>query len=101
MTLQSMATRYCALRFWGVLSLLVLPVAAASELAGKNVSLSTANQSAFEAHFAAAQQAQRDRDYPTAEREYQAALALAPGFAEVRMNLGLVYQLENRSAEAM
>jgi len=101
MTLQSMATRYCALRFWRVLSLLVLLMAAASELAGQNVSLSTANQSAFEAHFAAAQQAQRDRDYPTAEREYQAALALAPGFAEVHMNLGLVYQLENRSAEAM
>ncbi len=100
MTLQSMATRYCALRFWRVLSLIVLLVAAA-KLAGQNVSLPIANQSAFEAHFAAAQQAQRDRDYLTAEREYQAALALAPEFAEVHMNLGLVYQLENRSPEAM
>jgi len=101
MTLQSMATRYRAIRFWSVLSLLVLLVAAASKLVGQNVSLSTANESAFEARFAAAQQAQRDRDYATAEREYQAALALAPEYAEVHMNLGLVYQLENRFPEAM
>jgi tetratricopeptide (TPR) repeat protein len=101
MTPQSMATRYCAVRFWSVLSLLVFVTAAASKLAGQNGTPSAANQAAFEAHFAAAQQAQRDRDYPTAEREYQSALALAPGFAEVHMNLGLVYQLENRSAEAM
>jgi tetratricopeptide (TPR) repeat protein len=101
MTLQSMATRYRAIRFWSVLSLLVLLIAAASKLAGQNVSLPTANELAFEAHFAAAQQAQRDRDYATAEREYQAALALAPEYAEVHMNLGLVYQLENRFPEAM
>ena len=101
MTLQSMATRYRAIRLWSVLSLLVLLIAAASKLAGQNVSLPTPNESAFEAHFAAAQQAQRDRDYATAEREYQAALALAPEYAEVHMNLGLVYQLENRFPEAM
>ena len=96
-----MATRYRAIRFWSVLSLLVLQIAAASKLAGQNVSLPAANESAFEAHFAAAQQAQRDREYATAEREYQAALALAPDYAEVHMNLGLVYQLENRFPEAM
>jgi len=101
MSLQSMATRYRAIRFWSVLSLLVLQIAAASKLAGQNVSLPAANESAFEAHFAAAQQAQRDREYATAEREYQAALALAPDYAEVHMNLGLVYQLENRFPEAM
>jgi len=101
MTLLSMPTRYRAIRFWSVLSLLVLLIAAASKLAGQNVSLPTANESAFEAHFAAAQQAQRDRDYATAEREYHAALALAPEYAEVHMNLGLVYQLENRFPEAM
>src|SRR6266704_863677 len=66
MTPQSMATRYCALRFWNVLSLLVLVTAVASKLAGQNGTTSAANQSAFEAHFAAAQQAQRDRDYPKA-----------------------------------
>jgi tetratricopeptide (TPR) repeat protein len=53
------------------------------------------------AHFAVAQQAQRDKDYATAEREYQRVIALAPGFAEVHMNLGLVYQLQNRFPEAM
>ena len=101
MSLQSMATPYFALRFWISLSLLVLLTASASKLAGQNATPPTANHSAIETHFAAAQQAQRDKDYATAEREYQAVLALAPEFAEVHMNLGLVYQLENRSPEAM
>lgn len=52
-------------------------------------------------HFAAAQQAQASKDYPSAEKEYQEALRLSPGFAEVHMNLGLVYQLEGRDSEAM
>jgi len=51
--------------------------------------------------LSAAQQAQHNEDYATAEREYVAVLALAPEFAEVHMNLGLVYQLEDRSADAM
>ena len=96
-----MATRYFALRFWIVLSLLVLLTAAASKLAGQNVTPPTANHSGIETHFAAAQQAQHDKDYAAAEREYKTVLALAPEFAEVHMNLGLVYQLENRSPEAM
>ncbi len=57
--------------------------------------------SAASAHFAAAQEAQRQSDYVTAEREYKAVLALSPRFAEVHMNLGLVYQLQNRSPDAM
>jgi len=101
MSPQSMVTRYFALRFWIFLSLLVVPTAVASKLAGQNVTPPPANQSAIEAHFAAAQQAQHDKNYATAEREYQAVLALDPEFAEVHMNLGLVYQLENRSPEAM
>ena len=52
-------------------------------------------------HFAAAQQAQQRGDYATAENEYRAILTLAPDFAEVHMNLGLVYQLENRTPDAM
>jgi tetratricopeptide (TPR) repeat protein len=36
-----------------------------------------------------------------AEREYKAVLALAPDFAEVHMNLGLIYQLQDRSPDAM
>ena len=52
-------------------------------------------------HFAAAQQAQQRNDYATAEREYQAVLVEAPGFAEAHMNLGLIYQLQDRAPEAM
>lgn len=55
----------------------------------------------MEQHFAAAQQAQKKGDYRTAEREYQAVLSIAPTFAEVHMNLGLVYQLEDRIPAAM
>lgn len=52
-------------------------------------------------HFAAAQRAQQRREYAAAEREYRAVLAEVPNFAEVRMNLGLVYQLQDRTSEAM
>jgi tetratricopeptide (TPR) repeat protein len=55
----------------------------------------------FRAHMAAAQQAQAERDYTVAEKEYQALLQLSPGFAEIHMNLGLVYQLQDRRAEAI
>ncbi len=48
-----------------------------------------------------AQTEQRSSDFAGAERDYKAALALAPDFAELHMNLGLVYQLENRMTEAM
>jgi tetratricopeptide (TPR) repeat protein len=54
-----------------------------------------------EAHFAAAQQAQENKDYVTAEREYLAVLAVRADFAEVHMNLGLVYQLQNDVSKAM
>jgi tetratricopeptide (TPR) repeat protein len=57
--------------------------------------------SATQSHFAAAQQAQRTKDFATAEREYQAVMTFAPNFAEAHMNLGLVYQLQDRAAEAM
>ena len=53
------------------------------------------------AHFSAAQEAQQRRDYAAAEREYRAVLAELPNFAEVRMNLGLLYQLQDRTPEAM
>ena len=52
-------------------------------------------------HFAAAQQAKQRGDYAAAEREYQAVLVEAPEFAEVHMNLGLIYQLQDRTPEAM
>ena len=69
--------------------------------AGQSAPTSAEKSSAIEAHFSAAQQAQHEKDYATAEREYRAVLALAPEFAEVHMNLGLVYQLEDRSTDAM
>ncbi len=56
---------------------------------------------AVKGHFTAAQQAQRLNDYPTAEREYHEVLASEPEFAEAHMNLGLVYQLQNRLGDAM
>ena len=56
---------------------------------------------AMRAHFVAAQQAERQSDYVTAEREYGAVLAEAPNFAEAHLNLGLIYQLQNRTPEAV
>jgi tetratricopeptide (TPR) repeat protein len=88
-------------RFRILLLLLAMLMAPALKLAGQTAPLHSARNSAIESHFSAAQQAQRDQDYATAEREYQAVLAIAPDFAEVYMNLGLVYQLQNRSAEAV
>ena len=52
-------------------------------------------------HFAAAQAAQQQGDYAAAEREYKAVLQAMPQFAEMHMNLGLVYQLQKRIPEAM
>jgi tetratricopeptide (TPR) repeat protein len=55
----------------------------------------------FQSHMAAAQQAQAAHDYATAEKEYQELLKLDPEFAEIHMNLGLVYQLQDRRSEAV
>lgn len=54
----------------------------------------------IEAHFAAARQALEEKDYLSAEREYRAVLAIKPDFAEVHMNLGLLYQLQDRVPDA-
>ena len=56
---------------------------------------------AVKSHFSAAEQAQRQNDYPTAEREYREVLTAMPEFAEAHMNLGLVYQLQSRLPDAM
>ena len=95
-----MAAGYIGPRFLIFFSLIVLMTSLSSRLAGQSAPPTTKN-SAIESHFAAAQQAQRNKDNTTAEREYQAVLDIAPDFAEVHMNLGLVYQLEDRSPEAM
>jgi tetratricopeptide (TPR) repeat protein len=70
-------------------------------IAGQADSSQTSAAPAVEAHFAAAQQAQKNNDYVTAEREYRAVIAIRPDFAEVHMNLGLVYQLHNQISDAM
>jgi tetratricopeptide (TPR) repeat protein len=93
------ATRFALRLLAGTIAIASLTAAAAS------LAAQTAQQPALNAevqsHFAAAQQAQRQSDYATAEKEYKSVIALAPEFAEVYMNLGLVYQLQNRFAEAM
>jgi tetratricopeptide (TPR) repeat protein len=90
-----------AFRFRILVLLLVLLMARSLKSAGQNVPAPTAKDAAIESHFTAAQQAQHDKDYARAEREYHAVLALAPDFAEVHMNLGLVFQLQDRFSEAM
>lgn len=88
-------------RFRILVCLLAGLTAPALHLAGQTVRSNSAQDSAIESHFAAAQEAQRAKDYAAAEREYRAVLAIAPDFAEVHMNLGLLYQLQNRSTEAV
>ena len=81
-------------------ALAVLAVAALN-LAAHTAPQKPASDAEVQSHFAAAQQAQRQKDYATAEKEYKSVIAVAPEFAEVHMNLGLVYQLQNRYPEAM
>ena len=101
MSAQSITASMIAFRFRILLLQLAMLTTPTLKLAGQTVPSRPAQDSVIESHFAAAQRAQRDKDYPAAEREYQAVLALAPDFAEVHMNLGLVYQLQDRFSEAM
>jgi tetratricopeptide (TPR) repeat protein len=98
--LKCSASRISA-RSWIFFTLLILLAIPSVNLAGQSASAPADKNAAIEAHFSAAQQAQREKDYATAEREYVAAIALAPDFAEVHMDLGLVYQLQDRSTDAM
>lgn len=79
----------------------VLLAAGPCQIAGQTDASHMANASTIEVHFAAAQEAQKNGDYVTAEREYRAVLELRPDFAEVHMNLGLVYQLQDQISGAM
>ena len=88
-------------RLRALLPIVVMLAACAPGLAGREGGPQRSTDSAVNAHFTAAQQAQDRQDYAAAEREYRAVLAVSPDFAEVHMNLGLVYQLQNRSDEAM
>ncbi len=83
-----------------LLALVALAVAALN-LAAQTTTQKPDSDAEIQSHFAAAQQAQSQNDYGTAEKEYKIVIAVAPEFAEVHMNLGLVYQLQNRYPEAM
>jgi tetratricopeptide (TPR) repeat protein len=85
----------------GFVAIGLLLAAGPCQIVGQTDASHTANASAVEAHFAAAQQAQKNSDYVTAEREYRAVLEIRPDFAEVHMNLGLVYQLQDQISDAM
>ena len=56
---------------------------------------------AAKASWAAAQRAQQQKNYATAEREYLKVIGLSPGFAEAYVNLGLVYELQSRRPDAI
>ena len=56
---------------------------------------------AAEAAWAAAQQAQQQKDYATAAQEYRKVVSLVPRFAEAYMNLGLVCELQSRLPDAI
>src|SRR5713101_6062920 len=101
MTAESNTASMITFRFRILLLQIAMLTAPTLKLAGQTVPSHAARDSAIESHFTAAQKAQRDKDYATAEREYQAVLALVPDFAEVHMNLGLLYQLQDRPSEAM
>jgi tetratricopeptide (TPR) repeat protein len=94
------ATKF-ALRLRAAVLALAALAAAAFNVAAQTAPQQPASDAEIQSHFAAAQQAQRQSDYATAEKEYKSVIALAPEFAEVHMNLGLVYQLQNRYPEAM
>src|ERR1700722_2739412 len=96
----STAAARIVFRFRNLLFVLFMLAPIALKLAAQSDPSRAPQDSAIEAHFAAAQQAQRDKDYNSAEREYQAVVAIAPDFAEAHMNLGLVYQLQGRPSEA-
>src|SRR4029077_7884450 len=85
----------------GFMAIGLLLAAAPWAIAGQTETSHAARTLSFEAHFASAQEAQKNRDYAAAEREYRAALAIRPDFAEVHMNLGLVYQLQDQISVAM
>src|SRR5437879_4787132 len=85
----------------GLLRVFALLIAVVGELIGQGNAPKASESPAVRSHFEAAQEAQKQSDYASAEREYLAVLALAPRFAEAHMNLGLVHQLQNHIPEAM
>jgi tetratricopeptide (TPR) repeat protein len=92
--------RWAACRL-GLLSMCLLWTPNPWLVAEQTRSADGGESSQVEAHFTAAQQAQKIGDYATAEREYLSVLTMEPNFAEAHMNLGLVYQLQDHIPDAM
>ena len=92
--------RFPAIRRCLIATALLLAASSPQASAGTGDS-QAAKASSLESHLAAAQEAQKNQDYIAAEREYQAVLSIKPDFPEVHMNLGLVYQLQDRITQAM
>ena len=84
-----------------LLRLVALLATCWGQLAAQGPASDPAISETVRTHFSAAQEAQRRGDYAAAEREYRAVLVEVPNFAEVRMNLGLLDQLQDRTSEAM
>ena len=70
--------------------------ATASAPAAQNASEGLAQQ-----HFQAAQAAERKGDYEQAAAEYREILKLYPDLPEVYNNLGVVYYVQGKNAEAI
>jgi len=84
-----------------LLRLVTLLAACWGQSAAQGTTSHAAISETVRAHFSSAKEAQQRRDYAVAEREYRAILAEVPNFAEVHMNLGLLYQLQDRTPEAV
>ena len=83
------------------LVLLFLILILTMPIRGQQATVEAPLSPAAEVCWAAAQQAQQQKDYATAVREYRKVIGLSPGFAEAYMNLGLVYELQNHLPDAV
>jgi tetratricopeptide (TPR) repeat protein len=84
-----------------VIAAVILTSAACRILAAQPKTQEKTDSADWQEHFSAAQSAQKNQDYSTAEQEYRAVVRLKPDFAEAYMNLGLILQLQGRTQEAM
>jgi tetratricopeptide (TPR) repeat protein len=86
---------------WALIAVALFLTAVSAFAAEQSNPHQQADSSHWQEHFAAAQIAQKNQDYVTTEKEYRAVLSVKPDFAEVHMNLGLIFQLQGRTTEAM
>lgn len=83
------------------LALSLLLFLLAMPIKGQDSNADSSLSPAVQASWAKAQQAQQQKDYATAGKEYRKVISLSPRFAEAYMNLGLVYELQNRRQDAI